>query len=252
MDSEPGETTRPDAYGEAWAAIYDEDHALMVPPDAQLAVLAELAGGGRALELGIGTGRVALPLVARGVEVSGLDASRSMVERLRAKPGGQEVPVTIGNMADLPVEGSYQLVYVVFNTLFALMTQQAQVACFRRVAQVLEPSGAFVVECFVPDLGRFDRGQTLRTVSVDEEKVRLDATRHDAAAQRVDTAIISISSRTTSVRPVRLRYAWPAELDLMAELAGLQLRSRWGGWNRGAFSSSSGMHVSSYGLPNSA
>ncbi len=157
-----------------------------------------------------------------------------MVERLRAKPGGQAVPVTIGNMTDLPVEGTYQLVYVVFNTLFALLTQQAQVACFRRVAQVLEPSGAFLVECFVPDLGRFDRGQTLRTVRVDENKVRLDATRHDAAAQQVDTAVIAISSSSISLRPVRLRYAWPAELDLMAELAGLHLRSRWGGWDRAA------------------
>ena len=247
MEPEPGGTPAPDAYGEAWAEIYDEDHALMVPPDAQLSVLAELAGDGRALELGIGTGRVALPLAARGVEVSGIDASTSMVERLRAKPGGQRVPVAIGNMADLPVEGTFQLVYVVFNTLFALLTQRAQVACFRRVAQVLEPSGTFLIECFVPDLGRFDRGQTLRTVSVDERKVRLDATRHDAAAQQVDTSVISISSGSISLRPVRLRYAWPAELDLMAELAGLRLRSRWSGWDRAAFPGNSGMHVSVYG-----
>ncbi len=164
-----------DRYGETWADIYDHEHAFLVPSAAQLALLFGLAGGGRVLELGVGTGRVALPLAARGVDVHGLDASPSMVAQLRAKPGGGALPVTVGNMADPPVVGAFRLVYVVFNTFFGLLTQDDQVTCFQNVARLLEPDGVFLLECFVPDVGRFDRGQSLRTVRLDDGAVRLDA-----------------------------------------------------------------------------
>jgi SAM-dependent methyltransferase len=244
-----GETPQtPDRYGELWAEVYDDEHAFMVPPESQLSFLAVLAAGGRALELGIGTGRVALPLAARGVNVEGLDASPSMVERLRSKPGGDAIPVTMGNMADLPVDGSFRLVYVVFNTFFGLLTQQDQVSCFKRVAAVLEPDGAFVMECFVPDLRRFDRGQSFRTISVDDHAVRLDASRHDPVAQQIVAGIVRLGIDSVSFRPVRLRYAWPAELDLMAEIAGMRLRQRWAGWSREDIDAASTSHISVYAL----
>lgn len=237
----------PDRYGEVWADVYDDEHALMVPSESQLRLLAELAGGGRALELGIGTGRVALPLASVGVTVEGIHASASMIARLRAKPGGAFVPVTVGDMAELPVEGPFALVYVVFNTLFGLLSQQAQVACFRRVAEVLQPEGAFLVECFVPDMARFDRGQALSAISVDDGSVRLDASRHDPITQRVTAGIIRIGTDSITMRPVRLRYAWPSELDLMAQLAGL--RHRWGSWEQADFTSGCNGHVSIYERP---
>lgn len=235
-----------DRYGELWADVYDDEHAFMVPSEDQLRLLAGLSGGGRVLELGIGTGRVALPLASRGVAVEGIDASPSMIARLRAKPGGTSVPVTIGDMEELAVDGPFALVYVVFNTLFGLLRQEAQVACFWRVAEVLQPGGAFVVECFVPDIARFDRGQAVRAISVDDGSVRLDASRHDPIAQRVTASIIRIGADSISMRPVTLRYAWPSELDLMARLAGLRLRHRWGGWDEADFTSGCNSHVSIY------
>jgi SAM-dependent methyltransferase len=235
-----------DTYGERWADSYDDEHRFMAPSDAQLDLLASLAGDGRALELGIGTGRVALPLVARGVRVDGLDASTSMVAKLRAKPGGDAIPVTIGDMASFDVEGPFRLVYVVFNTIFGLLTQADQVACFRRVAGVLEPGGAFVVECFVPDMTRFVDGQSTRTVFVSDDLVRLDASRHDSVSQRITSSIMSISTGDTKVMPVSIRYAWPSELDLMAELAGLALDARHGGWDGAPFTAASRTHVSVY------
>lgn len=241
-----------DRYGELWAEVYDDEYAALVPPERQLALLAELASGGRALELGIGTGRVALPLVARGVDVHGVDASPAMVARLRAKPGGDALTVTIGAMTDPPVAGPFHLVYVVFNTFFALPTQDEQVACFRKVADLLEPDGVFVLECSVPDLGRFDGGQSLRTGRLTDGEVRFEASRHDPVGQVVNTSIICLADGATSVRPIRLRYAWPAEIDLMAQVAGLQLRARLGGWDGESFAASSGAHVSIYGRPATA
>ncbi len=185
---------RADRYGELWADVYDAEHAFMVPPESQLDLLAELAGDGRVLELGIGTGRVALPLAARGVAVEGIDASPSMLARLRAKPGGEAIPVAMGDMVSLEIPGPFRLVYVVLNTIFGLLTQNAQVACFQRVGEELEPGGCFVLECFVPDLGRFDRGQSLRTISIDDDVVRVDASRHDAATQQVTAGLIRIGA----------------------------------------------------------
>jgi SAM-dependent methyltransferase len=243
------EHDRPNRYGELWADVYDDEHAFMVPPDAQLGVLADLVGNGRALELGIGTGRVALPLAKRGIIIEGIDASPSMVARLRAKPGGEGLQIVIGDMATLDVSGPFRLVYVMFNTIFALLTQDAQIACFRRVADLLEPSGCFCLECFVPDLGRFNDAQSIRTVSVDDDGVRVDASRHDPVTQQITSAIIHIRADGTSVRPMRLRYVWPAELDLMARLAGLRLRDRWGDWNGGAFTAESRAHITVYQKP---
>lgn len=238
-----------DRYGERWADVYDDEHAFMVPSESQLGLIAELAGGGRVLELGIGTGRVALPLLSRGVAVEGIDASPSMIARLRAKPGGDRIPVAIGDMAAFELDGQFRLVYVVFNTIFGLLTQQAQVGCFRRVGEVLEADGCFLVECFVPDVGRFDRGQSFRTISVDDDVVRVDASRHDAATQRVTSGLIRIGDGEASMHPVNLRYAWPSELDLMAQLAGLRLRDRWSNWERAPFTGTSSMHISVYTKP---
>lgn len=219
----------------------------MVPADSQLRLLSELAGDGTALELGVGTGRVALPLAARGVDVQGLDASPSMLARLRDKPGGEDLTVTIGDMADPGVTGPFRLIYVVFNTFFVLRTQQEQVRCFEKVAALLEPDGVFLLECFVPDLARFHRGQSLTASRITDDDVRLDASRHDPVRQQVFSSVLRLGNAAISVHPIRLRYAWPAEMDLMALMAGLRLKERLGGWGRERFTAASTGHVSIYG-----
>src|SRR5215510_5700830 len=238
----------PDYYGELWADVYDDEHASMSPSDAQLGLLADLAGDGRALELGIGTGRIAIPLASLGVRVEGLDASHSMVRRMRNKPGGT-LDVTMGDMASLPVDGPFRLVYVVFNTFFSLLTQQAQLSCFRRVGDILEPGGAFLLECFVPDVSRFSAHQSLRVVGIDDDATRIDASRHDPVTQQITASIMSVTPSGASMRPVRLRYAWPAELDLMAALAGLTRHDRWSSWERAPFDAASTSHISVYERP---
>src|SRR3989337_2106533 len=173
------DTYTPDTYGEKIAAVYDD----LYPGYDEAAIhrLAELARDGSALELGIGTGRFALPLQGMGVEVNGIHASPAMVARLKAKPGGERIPVTIGDFSQVGVEGEFSLIYVVFNTLFGLLTQDAQIHCFENVARHLTPEGVFVVEAFVPDLKRFDNGQSLKVISLDEGALRLDASRIDVA-----------------------------------------------------------------------
>lgn len=242
MDGYQAET-----YGQRIAGVYDDLHPTTPAADRAATFLADLAGGGRALELAIGTGRVALPLRERGVRVEGVDISPAMVERLRGKPGGEEIAVTIGDFGDVPVDGSYALVYVVFNTFFALLTQERQVECFRNVARHLEPDGSFVIEAFVPDLSRFRNNGNLSAISVGVDAVRLDASRHDPSSQRVDATHVQISERGVDLYPVSLRYAWPSELDLMAQLAGLRLHERWDGWERQPFTTTSPMAVSVYG-----
>jgi SAM-dependent methyltransferase len=231
-------------YGELIAGVYDEWYAGY--DETTIDVLKELAHGGRALELGIGTGRVALPLQQAGVEVHGIDASEAMVAQLKAKPGGESIPVTLGNLGDVAVEGQYDLIYVLFNTLYALLTQEDQVQCFNNVAQRLVPQGRFAIECFVPDLSRFDRGQTVRAVALEEDEVRLDVTKHDAVAQQITSQHVLLTEGGIRLFPVKLRYAWPTELDLMARLAGLKLENRWGDWRKGAFTDDSGTHISVY------
>ena len=235
----------PAFYGDRWAGGYDEHHAGM-DPSAAVEFLAGLAGDGRALELAIGTGRVALPLAGRGVAVEGVDASAAMVAQMRAKPGGEKIPVVIGDMAQVPVDGPFRLVYLVFNTLFGLLSQDRQAGCFASVARVLGPGGAFVIECFVPDLARFDRGQRVQAVAVTEDSATIEVSRHDAALQRVTSQIIRLDAQGVHLGPVALRYSWPGELDLMAGAAGLRLAGRYGDWDRRPFDSGSAKHISVY------
>jgi SAM-dependent methyltransferase len=238
----------PNTYGERIAALYDSWVTPTIDATTQPAIdlLATLAGDGAALELGIGTGRIALPLAQRGISVHGIDASEAMVARLRDKPGGADIRVSIGDFADVAVEGRLRLIYVVFNTFFGLLTQDDQVRCFRNVAEHLDDGGAFVIEAFVPDPTLFDRGQRLSATRVELDRVQLDATRHHAVAQQVTSQHILIGKDGIMLLPVKLRYAWPSELDLMAQLAGLRLDGRYGGWASEPFTDSSAGHVSIY------
>jgi SAM-dependent methyltransferase len=234
-----------ETYGDRIADVYDEQYAHM-GPEPEVTFLASLAGDGPALELGIGTGRVALPLQARGVEVHGVDASVRMVEKLRAKPGGASIPVTIGNFADFELAERFALVYVVFNTFYGLLTQDDQVRCFETVAAHLRPGGRFLVRGFVPDLGRFRRGQSTHAVRVELDDVRIDVSMHDPVAQIVRTQHVVLRESGVQLFPVALRYVWPAELDLMARVAGLELEARHGGWRGEPFTADSDAHLSVY------
>ena len=237
----------PATYGERIADVYDEWYnQLLADPAAEAALLADLAAGGRALELGIGTGRIALPLQARGVEVHGIEASPAMVERLRAKPGGDAIAVTIGDMADVGVDGRFELVFVVFNTFFMLTTQEDQVRCFRNVAARLAPGGCFLLHAFVPDTSLIEKGQSLSVREASLDRVRLDATRFDAQQQRLDTTQVRITEQGVRLVHAKLRFAAPPELDLMAQLAGLTLDARYGGFGKEPFTDESAFHVSVY------
>lgn len=235
---------RDETYGERIAQVYDAWYEEVDAGTVEL--LAELANGGPALELGIGTGRVALPLRAQGLEVHGVDASQAMVARLRDKAGGADIPVYLGSFADVPAEGPYALIYVLFNTFFALLTQDEQVSCFQNVAQRLGPGGLFLIEAFVPDLTRFDKGQTVRTTKVDVDAVHLETTQWDPLTQQVTSQHVLLGEDTVRLYPVKLRFAWPAELDLMARLAGLELYQRWENWHRAPFTAKSEKHISVY------
>ncbi|MBN1947048.1 MAG: class I SAM-dependent methyltransferase [Bradymonadales bacterium] len=238
---------KPETYGDTIADIYDELTS-DISPDA-IELLADLAGpAGRALELGIGTGRVALPLAAKGVSVHGIDASRAMVEKLHGKPGGDRIPVTVGNFAEVgSVQGGpFELAFCVFNTFFALLTQEDQLACFQGVASVLTAGGACVLEAFVPDHGRFDHPQPVLVSDLYDDDLQLEASHHEPIAQRVSSRLIRIREGKLRVYPVELRYAWPSELDLMARLAGMHLEHRWAGWDRSPFGKGSTTHISVY------
>jgi SAM-dependent methyltransferase len=234
-------------YGDRIAAIYDALHpAEQLDTAATVDFLAQRAGSGPVLELAIGTGRVALPLIERGIEVSGIDASENMVARLRAKELGSDVSVVFGDFKDVPVEGSFSLIYLVFNTIYALATQEDQVACFRNVREHLNDDGYFVVDGFFPDVGRFDRGQRAQVNEVEADRVFLDVSRHDPASQTISSQHLIITNGGVAMYPVHLRYIWPSEFDLMARLAGLKLKERFGGYREQPFTSASGMHVSVY------
>jgi SAM-dependent methyltransferase len=239
----------PQTYGDRIADVYDEwyGEAGFLEKEASVELLAELAGDGPVLELAVGTGRLAIPLADRGLEVHGVDASEAMVAKLREKPGGDRIPVAMGDFADVPVEGVFSLVFVAFNTLFGLPSQEAQVRCFANAAAHLAEGGVFLIEAFVPDLARFDRNQRFQTNSVSPTEVNLDASRHDPLGQRVDSVHVVLTEAGTRLYPVNLRYAFPGELDLMARLAGLELKERWGGWHREEFTAGSQRHVSVYG-----
>ena len=232
-------------FGEPVAARYDDSVDDMLDRagiDTAVDFLAELAGSGRALELGIGTGRVAVPLARRGVPVSGIDMSKAMVARLHAKPGGTDIPVTIGDFATARVDGTFSVAYLVFNTISNLTTQAAQVACFRNVAAHLAPGGCFVIEVGVPGLRRLPPGETLRAFHLSETRWGIDE--YDVATQGLTSHHLEIVDGSLERLSIPFRYAWPAELDLMAELAGMGLRERWAGWKREPFTSESRMHVS--------
>lgn len=241
----------PSLYGDKMASVYDEHVAEMgIDDPATVATLAEYAGQARALELGVGTGRVAIPLALRGVDVSSIDVSDAMLERMKAKPGGDRVTAIQGDFASVDADGSFGLIYCVFNTFFVLPTQDEQVACFENVAARLASGGYFLLEAFVPEQGFFDRGQRLQVRHLSADRVDLDASVHDPVNQRVHSQTIRMSEGGgMRMFPVELRYAWPSEIDLMARLAGLTLHERWGGWRREPFTVTSQTHISLYQKP---
>lgn len=234
-------------FDEATAAEYD-DLVLRGDEAATVEFLQSLSGGGPALELAIGTGRIALPLAATGVRVDGIDFSEPMVRRLRAKRGGQDLQVVIGDFCDVPVEGTYALIYVVFNSLFNVLSQDEQIRCFQNVATHLAPGGAFVVEggCTLGWLDRLRQGQYVQTERIEVESVRFDLLQLDPATQMLYENHVELSRSGATFTPVVQRYAWPSELDLMARIAGLRLTERWGGWHREQFTATSENVVSVY------
>jgi SAM-dependent methyltransferase len=231
-------------YGNTIAEIYDELYQTDAPTRAAVAFLAEYARQGSALELGIGTGRIALPLAEAGIRIEGVDASEVMVAKLRAKAGGTRIPVRFGSIANIPGDGQFSLIFTAFNTFFGLTGQEEQVSCFQSIAAHLTPGGVFVMEAFVPDISRFTKNQTTWVADVDLKRVWLDAATHDPISQQVRLQHVVLTEGGIRFYPVLFRYAWPSELDLMAKLAGLRLRERWGGWSRQPYTAQS--HVSVY------
>jgi SAM-dependent methyltransferase len=241
---------KPDYFDEPVAAQYDAELGEMGEPaaiDAAVDFLAEHARAGRALELGIGTGRIALPLRERGIEVAGIDLSAAMIAQLRAKPGGEALEVTVGDFAQARVAGEFRLAYLVFNTIMNLTEQDEQVACFRNAAAHLEPGGRFVVEVGVPNLQAVPPGERFRAFSVAADRVGLDEI--DVATQRLVSHYYRVDGERSSVRSIPFRYVWPAELDLMAQLAGMRLLERWSDWQRTPFTADSTKHVSVWTKP---
>ncbi len=232
------------------AQNYDADSPERFDPDVVAATvdfLFELAGNGAALELGIGTGRIALPLAARGVPVQGIDLSPDMVAQLKAKPGGDAIAVTIGDFATTAVAGSFRLAYLIYNTIGNLTSQDDQVACFLNVGRHLEPGGCFVIEVGVPPLRRLPPGQTALAFQVTPDRLGFDTI--DVARQLGVSHHYWVGDGRAGTFTMPYRYVWPAELDLMARLAGLRLRERWSGWQREPFTSDSAMHVSVWEKP---
>jgi SAM-dependent methyltransferase len=237
-------------FGESVAARYDETSAERFAPDVVAAAvdfLAELAGDGRALEFAVGTGRIAVPLSERGVAVSGIELSQAMVAKLREKPGGGAIEVAIGDMTTTTVEGTFRVVYLVYNTIMNLTTQAAQVACFRNAAAHLEPGGYFVIECMVPELRRLPPGDTHRVFFGSERSWGIDE--YDVVHQGLVSHHLEDVDGRLERFSMPARYVWPAELDLMAELAGMTLHERWGDWNREPFTAESASHVSVWHKP---
>jgi Methyltransferase domain len=237
-------------FDERVAARYDESDADMFDPAVvgpAVDFLAELAGDGPALELAIGTGRIALPLAARGVEVHGIELSQAMAARLGAKPGGDRIPVTIGDLTSARANGSFALAYLVYNTIQNVTTQAGQVACFRNVASHLEPGGCFVIEVEVPALQRIPRGERFRVFAAAADHWGIDE--YDMASQAAFSHHFELVEGQWAFSSMPFRYVWPSELDLMAELAGMTLRERWGGWKQEPFTSESEKHVSVWEKP---
>jgi SAM-dependent methyltransferase len=234
-------------FGERAAARYDEHSASMFDPavlEPAVDRLAELAGDGRALEFAVGTGRIALPLAARGVPVAGIDSSEAMLARLREKPGADGVQALAGDMAATRVTGEFSLVYLVFNTIFNLTTQDGQVACFENAAAHLARGGRFVIEARVPELQRLPLGQTVLPWRADPGAMSYYV--YDVVTQRLSGQHYYLEDDRIRASPIEMRYAWPCELDLMARLAGMGLEHRWASWDRQPFTALSPAHVSVY------
>jgi SAM-dependent methyltransferase len=237
-------------FGERVASHYDERSATMSAPEVVgpvVDLLAELAGDGAALEFAIGTGRIALPLAERGVRVAGIDNSEAMLSRLRAKPGAEDIEAVLGDIADARVDGEFSLVYLVFNTIGNLVTQDAQVACFENAAAHLRSGGRFVIENGVPALQSLPPGQAVLPFRADPEGFSFDV--YDVVTQRFSSQHFYIVDGRVEAFPVEFRYVWPSELDLMARLAGMRLQDRWAGWRREPFTAVSPAHVSVYAKP---
>ena len=236
-------------YGEQIAELYDDWFGSYLDAAPVADRLAELAGEGPVLELGIGTGRIALRLVERGIDVHGIDASPAMVAEMRAKPGGSGIPVTIGDFTDVSLDQQFSLAYVVAGTFFELQSQEAQVRCFRSVAGALRPGGVFVLDALVPDSSRSGDGQDIKVLPGPADRLVLRVRQINPAEQRYVSHYVIVEGGTVRHVSVAFRYAWPSELDLMAQLAGLRLRQRFGGWGGEPYSAGSRYHVSLYELP---
>jgi SAM-dependent methyltransferase len=229
-----------DHFGEAVAAHYDAWLEEMSEPavvEPVVEFIARLAAGGPALELGIGTGRIALPLTQRGVSVHGIDLSTAMVAKLGEKQGAEDIGVTIGDFATTRVEGTFSVAYLVFNTIMNLTTQDEQVACFQNVAAHLGPGGCFVVEVALPDLQRLPYGETVRPFTVTPTRLGFDE--YEIASQGLISNHYRVENDKLELWSIPFRYVWPSELDLMARLAGMTLRERWSGWEGEPFTSDS-------------
>jgi SAM-dependent methyltransferase len=233
------------SFGGDTAELYDDEPR--GDEEAAVSFLEQLAGGGPALELAIGTGRIALPLAARGIRVDGIDISPAMVAKLREKPDGDQISVTAGDFAEVPVPGTYRLIYVVYNTFNNLLTQEDQVRCFENVAAHLSDDGSFLVEASSPSFFyRLRNDQHVDAEAIEVDEVRLDVLRHHPATQTIDETHVRLTNEGVRLSPIVQRYAWPSELDLMARIAGLRLKERWDGWEREPFTST-GNVVSVYG-----
>jgi SAM-dependent methyltransferase len=240
----------PTVYGKSGIADeYDVLYADEWDTDGAVQRLVELAGDGPVLELGIGTGRLALPLLERGLEVHGVEASPQMVERLQEKPGGDRIPVTMGDFSSVDAGSGFSLVVLAVNTIFALPDQQAQVACFRTAARHLAPGGAFVVEAWIPDVGAFRHNRMVRPRITKETVISVETVVLDPVDQMMRTTQAVLSNGSVRLYPANHRYAWPAELDLMAQLAGMAREVRWEDWRGSPFTGESRTHVTVYRLP---
>ncbi len=239
----------PDTFGRLYADLYDGRHDPGTT-EASVALISDLAGpDARILELAIGTGRMALPLAAKGHHIEGIDGSPDMVTQMRAKPGGEAIPVTIGDMADVGRDGPFEVAFLVFNTLFNLTSQEAQVRLFQNLGTRLKPGGRFLVETFIPDFSAFSDHQRMTTRQVEMEMLDFEAIHHDPISQTLRMQRVRMTPEGNTLSPLVLRYATPPEIDLMAQLGGLRLTDRWSDWDRSPFTADSKMHISVYEKP---
>jgi SAM-dependent methyltransferase len=236
----------PTLYGASIADEYDELYSDSLDTEAAVERLVELATGGPVLEFGIGTGRLALALVGRGLDVHGVDASSEMVAKLHRKPGGDRIPVVMGDFSEADAGSGFTLVVLAFNTIFALPDQQAQVRCFANAARHLRPGGRFVIEAWVPDVGAFHHNRAVRPRIIASEQVSIEVAELDPVHQIMRTTQTVMRNGSMRLHPANHRYAWPAELDLMAQLATLRRVARWENWSGDPFTAESRHHVSVY------